>query len=563
MGAFMKTLGLVLIIVLAFVVPVRAAQVYSGCQVPSATPRHLWYINPVYGRSPAAGGDGSPANPWNSLTAVIGGAWGTFGFTVPGYKRPLLSSVPYAHFTAGKFVNAPDQVGGPPVQPGDTIYLMSGKYGDIALGNYELPTTNSDWVTVQAAPGQTPVFSSLYIRSTTKWVFKGIKVQSLQGSTNNNALVTVSDQGASFPTADIMFENMDISSADTTPGWTQANWISWGKIGFAEVGSSGPGVSGTPYAGGVPYTRCVSMTGSHIHNVRQGALIMGNNSLFSGNEIDHFGDDGLDYAANNIAITKNYEHDNFSVGDGNHEDAMQGQNGPIAPGVPYNTFSNILIDSNKVVRQTEPALPFATYLQGIDAFDEDWTNMTVTNNTIVTSACWGMELSSIHNSLVAGNTVLDDGSPLGHSGCTVALAVGGNTHEGPASSNTRVSNNLANQVWLWNQGEVGMSADHNVALFPYNGQGLNYNLPMGATTPGGTVQTRLSTGLDAYGNLSFGTPLNLSIVFKTWSPSTGTYDLHLHAGSPAIGRGDGLPATDITGAARMSPLTVGAYGYPN
>ena len=39
------------------------------------------------------------------------------------------------------------------------------------------------------------------------------------------------------------------------------------------------------------------------------------------------------------------------------------------------------------------------------------------------------------------------------------------------------------------------SADHNVALFPYNGQGLNYNLPMGATTPGGTVQTRLSTGL--------------------------------------------------------------------
>ena len=50
------------------------------------------------------------------------------------------------------------------------------------------------------------------------------------------------------------------------------------------------------------------MTGSHIHNVRQGALIMrAINSLFRGTEIDHFGDDGLDYAANNIAITKNYE----------------------------------------------------------------------------------------------------------------------------------------------------------------------------------------------------------------------------------------------------------------
>ena len=60
-------------------------------------------------------------------------------------------------------------------------------------------------MTVKAAPGQTPVFSTLYIRSTNKWVFKGIKVQSLFGTNNNKqALVTVTDQGAALPTSDII-----------------------------------------------------------------------------------------------------------------------------------------------------------------------------------------------------------------------------------------------------------------------------------------------------------------------------------------------------------------------
>src|ERR1700733_3731041 len=145
----MKTLGYAVILMTALAVPVRAAQVYSGCSVPSATPRHFWYIDPVNGKSPAAGGNGSQASPWNSLNGVISGNWGTGGFSVPGYTRPLLSSVPYQHHVNGVFANVADQIGSPPVQAGDTIYLMSGNYGDIVLGNYDLSTTNSDFVTVE------------------------------------------------------------------------------------------------------------------------------------------------------------------------------------------------------------------------------------------------------------------------------------------------------------------------------------------------------------------------------------------------------------------------------
>ena len=173
---------------------------------------------------------------------------------------------------------------------------------------------------------------------------------------------------------------------------------------------------------------------------------MASQLLFSNNQIDHFGDDGIDYAASNLAITKNDIHDNLDIGDGNHEDAMQGQIGILASGAKVNYFKNILIDSNLVIRQSDPKLSFPTYLQGIDAFDEDWTNVTVTNNVVITSACWGIAFASIHSSLIANNTVVADGL-VATQGCPGAnVSVGDTTHEGSPSSNTVVRNNLTSQL---------------------------------------------------------------------------------------------------------------------
>src|ERR1700689_4272388 len=80
-GIFMKTLGCAVVLLLAFAGPLRSAQVYSGCAVPSPTPRHVWYIDPVHGKTPAAGGNGSQASPWNSLPGVIAGQWGASNFS--------------------------------------------------------------------------------------------------------------------------------------------------------------------------------------------------------------------------------------------------------------------------------------------------------------------------------------------------------------------------------------------------------------------------------------------------------------------------------------------------
>ena len=48
----------------------RAAEVYPGCAEPGPIGK-VWYVDPVNGKTPADGGNGSKAAPWNSLQGVI------------------------------------------------------------------------------------------------------------------------------------------------------------------------------------------------------------------------------------------------------------------------------------------------------------------------------------------------------------------------------------------------------------------------------------------------------------------------------------------------------------
>jgi hypothetical protein len=322
------------------------------------------------------------------------------------------------------------------------------------------------------------------------------------------------------------------------------------------------------------------MTKSHIWNVRFGVHLMGNNSLVSHNEIDHFGDDGLDYGANNISITHNYFHDNLDIGDGNHPDVAQGQNGPRLKGVVYNHFSNILIDSNLAIRQTDPKLPFPLYLQGIDAFDEEWTNVTVTNNVIVTSACWGIAFSSVHNSKIINNTVVADGLLPMPGNCKPGVAVGDKTHEGPSSSDDIIRNNIANGLFIYNL-DPNMTMDHNICL-GIDGKCqivsyLNGQPNWGVYKPGMYGDHNIIDGRGASGMFVNFEPAKFVYV-RPVRPGTGPgnsaeeppvsfdpakfqYDLRLKPEARAIGAGnsEGAPSVDIAGARRGSRIDVGAY----
>jgi hypothetical protein len=524
----MKTVSYAAIMLLAFAVPVRAAQVYSGCASPPSTFRHVWYFDPVHGKTLAAGGAGTQAAPWNNLQALIQAE--------PGYAFPLLTTAPYRQVPVlGKpAVVTPGSKAGP-IAPGDEILLMSGNYGDLWLNINAAEISNSAFIAIEAAPGQTPVLTSLLVASTNDWVFDGLKVQSLQSAARSgNALVEIKDGGAALPTSNIVFENMTISSQDNAEAWSQAQWVTNARGGFFAQSS----------AGGAN-TKCISLTGSHISNVRTGAGLLAAQLLFSNNQIDHFGDDGIDYATSNLAITHNDLHDNLDIGDGNHEDAMQGVIGVVTPGVALNHFQNVLIDSNLVVRQADRELSFPTYLQGIDDFNSDWTNMTVTNNVVITSGCHAISFGSIHNSLIANNTVADDGL-VATPGCLADVSVG-------ASTNTVVRNNLTSQLSVDTRGS-GVVVDHNVAMLSAGAEISWY--------VNGVIQYLGKPGTYGNGNIidSGGTKSE----FVNFNPSTLTYNVMLKAGAQAIGAGTatGAPTLDILGAKRVAPYTAGAYAYP-
>jgi hypothetical protein len=540
-----------------------------ACTAPPVRPAagsKIWYVDPVHGITPAAGGNGSQKFPWSSLQGVLGQQWVNAPGQFPGYIRPLLSSQPYRH----NGVIVADNIGNPPVHPGDTILLASGNYGDVKIGGGPFPMSNSDWIRVQPVPvaGTVPVFNSLHIATANKWWFNGIKVTGVDTAVRVTPLVQIADGGPTLPTDSIVLTNMQISTVDDATRWTQEQWLAQGRIGIDEVGHPGNGTNG------YPTLTCVSVTNSKIKNVAYAAILGANQSLFANNDLGYFFNDGIDFFGNGITITKNYEHDNFETEDGIHTDAMQGQNGPLGAN-SINHFSNILIDSNLIIRDVDVKAPFKTYLQGIVAFDEDWTHMAITNNVIVTSSCYSIAVSSIHDSLIANNTGIEDGL-VASPGCEAAIGGGGSTHEGPPSTNSRFTNNIAPFYTIGGLQDVNVTYDHNIAIEP-NGQGI-VHVEMKPNKSGVLVPTwvfGINVGTDQFGNVNSHTT-SPAQEFLQFSPTTGNYNAMLKwtAQSLRIGAAPTgempqrvgaaptgeMPTTDILGVTRTAPYAAGAYG---
>src|SRR5579871_3101054 len=238
----MKTLNWAALALAGCIVPAHGQQVYPGCAIPPASPNNVWYIDAVNG---SATGNGSQAQPWNSLQAVV---------TSVNGASPLLSTIPYRHRnTSGAWVVTANPSA--PIQPGDEILLMSGNYGDISIGSNLTSIANPQFVTIAAAPGQTPVLSTLLLMSTSNWLFSGLTIQSLKTSSNTHSLIFVYDQGAAYPTSNIVFEDMTVSSQSNMTGWTQAQWQASARQGMYLAGSAGG-----------QNTTCISVTGSHFTN---------------------------------------------------------------------------------------------------------------------------------------------------------------------------------------------------------------------------------------------------------------------------------------------------------
>lgn len=509
----------------------------SSCASYAPNFNHIWYIDPVNGFAqndytngtngaplvPAIGGasgQGTATHPWNSLQAL----WGVISVSGSNYTR----TGPTTGYPGSLLSTA---VGGSsgPITPGDEVLLMNGsgtQYGDIKIGTSTNQLTNSSFVTIAAAPGQTPIVQTLNIVASTKFAFEGVKVQFQSPGTV--ALLGVSDSTSGGITKDIRFNNMVINSIDNSAVWTtQAQWLAGASVGVYMKATTNP-------FGGVS---CIFFTHNHISNVHLGLSFFVTHSVATDNEIFNFWEDGVDLAGDNQIICRNHIYNWINTGTGAHGDMMQLF---IYRGNDW----DVLVCNNYINDQEDAGVPFVTvppldFTGCIDQTDDIWTRLVITNNVVICHF-GGVEVANAHDSLMSNNTV------IGKLGSFTSAA------NGAASDQTVViRDNIAITMGIL---DFKITADHNTL---YGGTGF-----VGQIICNGAL-TNMS-GPGTYCNNNVQSAAAASSVFTNYDPSTFNFDMTLSTGSPAIGQGTAttpLAPRDFNGFPRVSPVDLGAYNH--
>ena len=449
-----------------------------GCAVPKR-PVHIYYSDPING---SMNGDGSLARPWGALANVI----------------------------AAHLINGQDKTTGV-VHAGDLIYLFSGDHGSIYLDQWHGKVVNTDFITIQAAPGQVPVLDQLMVDGASKWVFRGLTISQTASAPSSNLILTRFSSSNN-----ILFDRNTICSQADVSQWGPSDWAA----SAAYYGLYFDGTSST-------------ITNNKVKNVENGIGFNGSSNILKSNVIDCFANDGVDFTVSNSLIQYNSVTNHYGQwNDGAHHDGFQGW----TVGGAIN--SNVVIDSNIVMASTGiyPAIPPQPtgvgddYLQGLTIFDGEWTNLTVTNNVVAAAAWHGLSMYGISNSVIANNTVVNQSSDP-----ELSAWIGVFSQSGQTMTNVIVRNNIANNFEVFQPGVV--VDDHNLSLTAANANSWS-NVPS---------------------NIAVSDP---TTVFVTYVPSSATYNFNLNHGSPAIGAGSASssPIVDIVNHLRnLSYFDIGAY----
>jgi hypothetical protein len=420
---------------------------------------------------------------------------------------------------------------------GDVIYLNSGNYGAVSISNKKY----SQFLTIKAGSGQTPVLSSLSVNSVSHMVFAGLTIDGngVRAKSPGGILVNLASSN------NVVFEDNIVESTSGAFKW-EAETTNETAIDASIAPSDGI-IASQDY--------CVALNSNQIKNVFNAIGVGGDqigtdgqNYMVADNTIDHFAGDGIDHSVTNIVIQGNHITNALDICSSKciHNDGIQGFNWEDKSGI---TNKNVVIDSNYIQSQTTTNLPLAVALQGVDIFDGFWENVSITNNVVLVSSVTGISIAGVNGLHIINNSVMN--IPLNgvsqsltywmYSGVTWITA-GGTTHEGGATSNVIVRNNIApliaasaaasgncpiTESFCSSTANPNVEQDHNLSL----------------------VQTKYTA----------------QNVFVTFNTSTAQYNLELTGTAktdPAIGTGNAslMPATDILAHARSAASpNLGAY----
>jgi len=508
-------------------------QIPEGCAAPPSAYAREFYVDPQNG---SMTNDGSAAYPWSTLEAVTNAGL----IATQAYPKPYKagdSLLPSANARAV-------------VHPGDVIYLRSGDHGVVSFKG----AFNTGFITIKAAPRAKPILKQLTMAGGAYWIFDGLTIESLNttgvyATATSRApdyrLVTLRADGSNGPLENIIFHGNILKSAEDVRSWTQQDWLTKRASGILLNGGYVAGDREEAHVGG-----CYAVTDNKLQNIGFGVVATNaSRVLISGNSIDYFTDDGIDYGASNMVIAHNVITNSLNDGSGFHRDAMQGQ--------PYwgedTVNHDVTFADNIVINQTDPRLPFPGCLQGIDTFDGVWRNLKAYNNVVITNVYHGMAFYGVTDLEIVNNTVLTDALPR------TCHGVAGNTQDGGANTNFVAS---TKEVLSWITVQKAKSGRPSANVVVRNNIASAFNLNTPSATSDHNLIANAGLARDAFPADSLPAPhVNPKYLFVAFEPLAYRYDLHLKKGSPAIGAGSPnlAPSEDVEGVRRVTPIDLGAY----
>jgi parallel beta-helix repeat protein len=293
------------------------------------------------------------------------------------------------------------------VKGGDTVLLMDGTHGSLALYKiaFDSPVIiasqngkqgHIDWISIRGPS------SNLTFERISLWPTDITSVPS------GNLVETFSEA------SNIVFKDLDIrSDVDAT------NYLQWDAAKWNTRGVTGMALGG---AGDIAKS-------NKITGIYMGIVLNGAGSMAIDNVIDGFNGDGLRPLGANTVLRGNVVK-NCIATDSNHDDGIQS----FKEG--EGTIAGIVIDRNTILEWTAaPDHPLRCTLQGMFLSDAFYEDLTISNNLVSTSHYHGISLGGSRNVKIINNTVVN---AKGITGPYPWLGIWAT----PSLSNVLVANNL-------------------------------------------------------------------------------------------------------------------------
>ncbi len=343
---------------------------------------NTFYIDPLNG---SANGDGSTKKPWLTLQQVI----------EDGLIQYYSHNETYNTNSPLKLENE-----NAPVKGGDKLVLYDGYHGNLSINNFIF----KDWLTIEAAKNQKPVFSQINVTGAFKNIyFKNLTIlkDSYLGvghywdadaiNRNNGSCLYLASNDFWGKGSNVKINGLTIKTTEDISSWQAADWVEKSASGIV-----------------LRSVENVEIYNCNIENVHHGIAIeyFSDHTSVVNNTIKNYSGDGARIISNDVIFAYNTISGCFKVDD-NHDDAIQsytrGEDNSPGTGI----LRNIIIRGNLIIGILDKEHPLNGNPQGIGCFDGMFDNWIVENNVIITNHYHGISFYGMTNSNILNNTVID------------------------------------------------------------------------------------------------------------------------------------------------------------